>query len=87
MAGNTHAGRHLDAVIYMDKKAGFPARGSLAFSRALEKKYTDLSGQIQYRKRVDRIPVDHGKAVPAERKIENLLMANRIYGMHYLDIH
>jgi phytoene dehydrogenase-like protein len=45
------------------KNAGFPALGSLAFARALEKTYTGLGGEIQYKKRVDRILTENGKAV------------------------
>lgn len=45
------------------KNAGFPALGSLAFARALEKKYLELGGEIRYKKRVDRILVEKRKAV------------------------
>ena len=44
------------------KNAGFPAGGSLAFARALEKRYLSLGGKIEYRKRVERIIVENDRA-------------------------
>lgn len=43
--------------------AGFPAGGSLAFARALEKRYCDLGGEIHYNAQVERILTQHGRAV------------------------
>ena len=45
------------------RNAGFPVGGSLAFARALEKRYLQLGGAIEYRKRVERILVEHDRAV------------------------
>jgi phytoene dehydrogenase-like protein len=43
--------------------AGFPAGGSLAFARRLEKRYLELGGQIHYKSQVQKILVKGGKAV------------------------
>jgi len=49
---------------FMAKKScGYPLGGSLAFARAIERKYLDLGGSISYGFRVDRILVENGKAV------------------------
>jgi phytoene dehydrogenase-like protein len=45
------------------KDAGYPIGGSLEFSRAIEKRYLDLGGEITYKANVDRIMLDHDKAV------------------------
>lgn len=42
--------------------AGFPAGGSLAFARALEKRYLDLGGQIIYSAQVEKILTENGRA-------------------------
>ena len=43
--------------------AGYPIGGSLAFSRAIEQRYRELGGEISYGARVDRILIEHGRAV------------------------
>jgi phytoene dehydrogenase-like protein len=43
--------------------AGYPIGGSLAFARAIERRYRDLGGEVQYRSRVDRILVENQRAV------------------------
>lgn len=40
----------------------WPAGGSLAFARSIEKRYRDLGGEVDYRSRVVRILVEDGKA-------------------------
>lgn len=42
--------------------AGVPVGGSLAFARQLEKRFLELGGTIEYRKRVERILVENGRA-------------------------
>jgi len=37
-----------------NQNAGYPLDGSLPLSRALEKSYPDLSGQIHYRSKVEK---------------------------------
>ncbi|MBN1934959.1 MAG: NAD(P)/FAD-dependent oxidoreductase [Anaerolineae bacterium] len=41
-----------------NQDAGYPIGGSLAFARAIERRYLDLGGQIHYRSRVDKILVE-----------------------------
>ncbi|HVN56653.1 MAG TPA: NAD(P)/FAD-dependent oxidoreductase [Anaerolineaceae bacterium] len=43
--------------------AGFPVGGSLAFARAIEKRYLDLGGEIYYRGQVEKILTENGRAV------------------------
>jgi phytoene dehydrogenase-like protein len=45
------------------KAAGFPEGGSLAFSRAIERRYLSLGGKIRYKAPVTKILVDNGAAV------------------------
>ena len=40
----------------------WPAGGSLAFARSIEKRYRDLGGEVDYRSQVVRILVEDGKA-------------------------
>jgi phytoene dehydrogenase-like protein len=44
------------------KVAGYPIGGSLAFARAIEKRYLELGGQIHYNARVEEILVEEGRA-------------------------
>jgi len=46
-----------------NKDAGYPVGGSLEFSRAIEKRYLDLGGEISYKARVERILVENDRAV------------------------
>ncbi len=48
------------------KRCGYPASGSLAFSRLFEKKYLSCGGKINYNRKVARIIVQGGKAVGIE---------------------
>lgn len=43
--------------------AGYPLGGSLEFSRAMERRYLGLDGEIAYRSRVAKILVENGRAV------------------------
>lgn len=45
------------------KTAGYPIGGSLPMSRAVEKRYCDLGGEIFYKTRVEKILVENGRAV------------------------
>jgi phytoene dehydrogenase-like protein len=54
----------LSLLAYMHtQNAGFPVGGSLAFARSIEKRYRELGGQIHYQAQVEKILVEHGKAV------------------------
>ncbi len=54
----------LSLLAYMHTgNAGFPAGGSLAFARALEKRYLDLGGEINYKSQVEKILVEDDRAV------------------------
>ncbi len=46
-----------------NKTAGYPLGGSLPFTRAIEKRFLDLGGSIQYSARVAKILVDNDRAV------------------------
>lgn len=51
-------------LAYMHKKAnGYPIGGSLAFAKAIEKRFCELGGVIHYGTRIDRILVEGGRAV------------------------
>ncbi|MEU8516028.1 NAD(P)/FAD-dependent oxidoreductase [Kitasatospora sp. NPDC048722] len=43
--------------------AGFPQGGSLGLARSVEERYTSLGGVVGYRRRVERILVEDGRAV------------------------
>jgi phytoene dehydrogenase-like protein len=45
------------------KSAGYPIGGSLAFARAIERRYIRLGGEIHYGARVERILVEHDRVV------------------------
>jgi phytoene dehydrogenase-like protein len=44
------------------KEAGYPIGGSLPFAQAIEKRYLQLGGRINYKKPVSKILVENGKA-------------------------
>ena len=46
-----------------NRDAGYPIGGSLAFSRAIERRYLDLGGQVHYRSRVEKILTENDRAV------------------------
>jgi phytoene dehydrogenase-like protein len=46
-----------------NRNAGYPIGGSLEFSRAIERRYLDLGGEIHYNSRVDKILVENNCAV------------------------
>jgi phytoene dehydrogenase-like protein len=46
-----------------ERDAGYPIGASLEFSRAIERRYLDLGGEIHYGSRVDKILVRNDKAV------------------------
>jgi len=45
------------------KQAGYILGGSMKLSRAIEKRYLDLGGEISYKAQVDKILVENDKAV------------------------
>lgn len=45
------------------KDAGYPIGGSLPFSQSIEKRYTELGGEIHYNAKVERILVEDNHAV------------------------
>ncbi len=53
----------LELVTQNMKSAGYPIGGSLAFARAIERRYIRLGGEIHYGARVERILVEHDRAV------------------------
>jgi phytoene dehydrogenase-like protein len=54
----------MSLLAYMDNgNAGFPEGASLAFARALERRYLELGGEIQYKAQVERILVENDRAV------------------------
>jgi phytoene dehydrogenase-like protein len=54
----------LFTLAYLHKKeAGYPLGGSMPLSRALEKRYLELGGQIHYKSKVEKILVEENAAV------------------------
>lgn len=47
------------------KTCGYPEGGSLEFVRAIERRYLDLGGEINYKSRVEKILVEDNRAVGA----------------------
>ena len=45
------------------KNNGWPIGGSLEFSKAIEKRYRDLGGEVEYNARVEKILVENDMAV------------------------
>jgi len=45
------------------KKAGYPLGGSLEFSRAIERRYHSLNGELHYETRVKKILTENGRAI------------------------
>jgi phytoene dehydrogenase-like protein len=46
-----------------NRTAGYPLGGSLAFSRAIEKRYLSLGGEMNYKARVAKVLTENGRAV------------------------
>jgi len=46
-----------------NRSAGYPIGGSLEFSRAIEKRFLQLGGKINYRTRVEKVLVEDNRAV------------------------
>ena len=46
-----------------NQEAGYPLGGSLPFAKAIEKRYLQLGGKINYKSPVNKISVENGKAV------------------------
>jgi phytoene dehydrogenase-like protein len=46
-----------------NRAAGYPLGGSLAFSRAVEKRYLSLGGEMNYKARVAKVLTENGRAV------------------------
>lgn len=54
----------LMTLAWMHKKtAGYPLGGSLPFSRAIEKRYLGLGGQVNYKSRVEKVLVENNRAI------------------------
>lgn len=74
-----------------NRTAGYPLGGSLEFSRAIERRYLGLGGEIVYRTRVVKILVETGRAVGVrldngeEYRADHIISAadghETIYGM------
>lgn len=47
----------------VNRSAGWPVGGSLAFSQAIERRYLALGGEVHYRARVDKVLVQDNRAV------------------------
>lgn len=61
---NIPAGLNLDFLAGCHNKAlGWPEGGSLGFSRAIERRYLELGGQVHYKSRVAKVLVEGDRAV------------------------
>ncbi len=58
------------------KNAGYPKGGSLPMSKALEKRYLELGGIINYNKRVDRILTENNNAIGIQLTDTNKYFSN-----------
>lgn len=61
-------------VMYMlayltNRNGGYPVGGSLAFAQAIERRYLDLGGEVNYRARVEKILVEPGPAGRPDRAV------------------
>ncbi len=52
-----------------NRNAGYPIGGSLEFARAIERRYLDLGGEIQYSSRVDKILVEPNATGRGDRAV------------------
>ncbi|MBN1580321.1 MAG: NAD(P)/FAD-dependent oxidoreductase [Anaerolineae bacterium] len=60
----------LFTLAYMhNRDAGYPIGGSLAFARAIERRYLDLGGEIRYKSRVAKILVEPGSNQGHDRAV------------------
>jgi len=50
-------------AVMHNRDAGYPIGGSLEFSRAIERRYLDMGGEIHYKSRVEKILVENDHAV------------------------
>jgi phytoene dehydrogenase-like protein len=58
---------------FMAKKSnGYPLGGSVAFARAIERKYVELGGKVRYGFKVDEITVSQGRAVGLKGRGEDV---------------
>ncbi len=60
------------------KNAGFPIGGSLAFARALERRYLALGGVIHYQSQVEKILLENRRAVGVRLYNDDVHRAGRI---------
>lgn len=60
----TPTGAHLNMIAGMSRgDCGWPVGGSLAFARAIERRYRALGGQVHYKSRVAKILTENGRAI------------------------
>jgi len=50
-------------ALYHNRTAGYPIGGSLEFAQAIERRYTDLGGEIHFKSRVEKSLVEGDRAV------------------------
>jgi phytoene dehydrogenase-like protein len=66
-------------LAYMNRgNAGFPVGGSLAFARAIEKRYLDLGGEIHYKAQVEKILTENGRAVGVRLYNDQIYLADDV---------
>lgn len=63
LSGYPALGLLMPLAVRSAKNGGYPLGGSLEFSEAIARRYTDLGGQVNYRSRVERILVENDRAV------------------------
>ena len=69
----------MSLLAYMqNKNAGFPVGGSLAFARAIEKRFLDLGGQILYNAQVEKILVENDRVVGVRLYRDDILSADYV---------
>jgi phytoene dehydrogenase-like protein len=61
-----------------NKTAGYPVGGSLVFSRAIEKRYLGLGGEMNYKAQVSKILTENGRAVGVRLEDGNEYLADYV---------
>jgi phytoene dehydrogenase-like protein len=79
------AGHLANLASWHNHNSGWPIGGSLSFSRAIERRFRDLGGEIHYRSRVDEILVDTHPACPDHSQGKSNGRAPRAVGVRLAD--
>ena len=62
-SGSSMVGLVMGIAQTSKRNGGLPRGGALEFAKAIERRYLDLGGEVQYRARVEKILVEHDRAI------------------------